>query len=171
VQFDGGKLASTGIGGGNALLDHAVFVNALGNGTNRVLVYSLSNAALSNGVLAQLYFAIASNAPLGTTAITFTNGLLANAAGQAVNGASYVPGSLTITTGAARLGGITRGTGGLIQFEITGSPNASYVIEASTNLIQWLPIRTNTAVNGLIQLQDADSSVFPLRFYRAFSVP
>jgi hypothetical protein len=167
VLFDGAKLGATAIAGGNSLVNHNLLLSSLGNGTNRVVVYSYSNAQLTNGVLASLYFTIASNAPVGTTAITLTNGLLANAAAQAVAGASYVPGSLTIVAGPARLGMITRAVNGLIQFQVTGSYNASYVIEASTNLVQWTAVSTNVAVGGMIQLQDADSAVYPTRFYRA----
>ena len=40
-----------------------------------------------------------------------------------------------------------------------------YVIEASTNLLNWLPISTNN-VPGLLNFIDYDSTNFPARFYR-----
>ena len=167
VLFDGGKLGAASAFTGNALLDHQLFLSSPGPGTSRVVVYSLSNAQLSNGVLAQLYFTIAANAPVGATAVTFTNGILASPAGQAIDGANYVPGSITIVAGPARLGTVARAQNGLVQFEVTGSYNGNYVIQASNNLIDWTPLGTNIAVNGIIQLQDNDSAIFPTRFYRA----
>jgi hypothetical protein len=45
----------------------------------------------------------------------------------------------------------------------TGAP--SYIIEASTNLLQWTPIRTNFSDSELFQ--DPASESMPKRFYRA----
>lgn len=47
-----------------------------------------------------------------------------------------------------------------------GFPSAlSYVIQASTNLMEWQPIFTNN-VPGLLNFTDADSTNYPARFYR-----
>jgi hypothetical protein len=41
------------------------------------------------------------------------------------------------------------------------------VLDASTNLTQWIPILTNPSAFGTIQLIDSNAAVFPQRFYRA----
>ena len=41
-----------------------------------------------------------------------------------------------------------------------------YVILASTNLMSWQPIFTNSAVPGLLDFVDYDSTNYPARFYR-----
>lgn len=171
VLFNGGRLSSSSAAPGNALLGHNAFLSTLGNGRSRLLVYSLSNAQLGNGALAELYFKIASNAPLGTVSITLTNGILANSAGKAIAPVTEVPGSLTITAGPARLGEIVRGGDGLIQFQVSGSSGGIYRLEVSTDLVNWTSVATSTAVDGLIQYTDFDSKTRPLRFYRAIAIP
>ncbi|MBI4323995.1 MAG: hypothetical protein HY674_01900, partial [Chloroflexi bacterium] len=42
-----------------------------------------------------------------------------------------------------------------------------YVLEASTNLVDWLPIYTNSAGPGAFDFADPASLALPLRFYRA----
>jgi hypothetical protein len=41
------------------------------------------------------------------------------------------------------------------------------VVEASTNLVDWTPILTNTAAIGPLYFHDPDMTHFTKRFYRA----
>jgi len=50
---------------------------------------------------------------------------------------------------------------------LRGFSGQSYVVEASTNLVNWTAITTNIAVMGSILLQDADGTNYSHRFYRA----
>jgi hypothetical protein len=52
------------------------------------------------------------------------------------------------------------------QLELRGFPGQSYVIEGSTNLVDWTAITTNIATMGRIILQDATGTNYPQRFYR-----
>lgn len=47
----------------------------------------------------------------------------------------------------------------------------SYVIEASTDLINWTPIYSNVVTEGLINYADVDSVDFGFRFYRIRTLP
>ncbi|HZO86373.1 MAG TPA: hypothetical protein VFC26_14235, partial [Verrucomicrobiae bacterium] len=53
------------------------------------------------------------------------------------------------------------------EFELRGFPGQSYVIEATTNLVDWTAITTNTADMGRIVFQDAAGTNHLHRFYRA----
>ena len=53
------------------------------------------------------------------------------------------------------------------QFELRGYPGQSYVIEGSTNLLQWNPIGTNIAEMGGVLVRDAQGTNYSRRFYRA----
>jgi uncharacterized repeat protein (TIGR01451 family) len=59
----------------------------------------------------------------------------------------------------------------LVQITITGDAGLSYVLDASSNLVSWVPIMTNIAVNGTVKFIDPDSGALPYRFYRAHRVP
>ncbi len=59
-------------------------------------------------------------------------------------------------------------TNNQVQFTVSGVTNSSYVIQASTNLINWTPISTNIAT--FIYL-DSSTTNYPYRFYRALYQP
>jgi len=56
------------------------------------------------------------------------------------------------------------------QFYVNGVTNTtvSYLVQSSTDLTTWLPIRTNA---GSFRFTDTNVMSFPVRFYRAISVP
>src|ERR1051326_6553293 len=53
---------------------------------------------------------------------------------------------------------------------LSGNPNWTYSILASTDLVNWTKIGSaTTGTNGLCQFEDVDAASFPGRFYRACS--
>ena len=68
-----------------------------------------------------------------------------------------------ILTGDGGFGVVSNGFG----FNIRGSDAQAAVVEASTNLSQWSPIRTNAFTNGTFYFSDPDWTATPQRFYRA----
>ncbi len=50
---------------------------------------------------------------------------------------------------------------------LTGETNRTYVISASTNVTDWLPVHTNATTNGTFQWLDTTASPEVKRFYRA----
>jgi hypothetical protein len=47
-------------------------------------------------------------------------------------------------------------------------PGLNYAIEASTNLVDWMPIATNTSPFTFV---DGDATNFPARYYRSVYLP
>ena len=58
-------------------------------------------------------------------------------------------------------------SGGQFSFTVTGTDGANYVIEASTNLVDWLPVQTNTAPFTFV---DANAAAASQCFYRSVSL-
>jgi hypothetical protein len=58
---------------------------------------------------------------------------------------------------------------GRYQIQVQGLSNRPYVIEATTNLADWISVSTNVSSSGTIQWVDPETSAFPTRFYRAFA--
>jgi uncharacterized repeat protein (TIGR01451 family) len=57
------------------------------------------------------------------------------------------------------------------QITLTGQPDFTYIIQASTNITSWSPISTNTAAgNGVLQFTDTNAPGLNQRFYRAVVV-
>ncbi|HTV43549.1 MAG TPA: hypothetical protein VMF08_23500 [Candidatus Sulfotelmatobacter sp.] len=59
--------------------------------------------------------------------------------------------------------------GGQFQFRLAGTSGESYILEASTNLVQWTSLLTNSAT--LYDFTDTNAAHFPNRFYRAVLGP
>jgi hypothetical protein len=57
--------------------------------------------------------------------------------------------------------------GGIFGFNLSGPAGLVVIIEASTDLANWVPIQTNALVNGQVRFTDPQTALFPKRFYRA----
>jgi hypothetical protein len=55
---------------------------------------------------------------------------------------------------------------GTFQLTFSGVPGNSYVLQASTNLVNWTSLSTNNAPTNLFKWVDPGASNFPSRFYR-----
>lgn len=61
---------------------------------------------------------------------------------------------------------------GQFLLRLRGSAGVQYALEATTDLVQWTPIRTNTTpTDGVIDYIDTTAPGAPKRFYRARVVP
>ena len=58
------------------------------------------------------------------------------------------------------------GTNRQFQLNFLGVPGSNYVLQASTNLLNWNPISTNTATTNAFLLFDPAATNYPQRFYR-----
>jgi len=56
--------------------------------------------------------------------------------------------------------------GGQFGFSLTGPAGRSVVVEASTDLVSWLPLWTNT-FTSILNFNDLQSGDYSNRFYRA----
>jgi hypothetical protein len=55
---------------------------------------------------------------------------------------------------------------GVFQFQLSATPNQSYVLQSSTNLTQWMPISTSTPSASPFILSDPNATNFQEQFYR-----
>jgi hypothetical protein len=60
---------------------------------------------------------------------------------------------------------------GVFQLQLSGMPNQSYVLQSSTNLMQWLPISTSTPSATPFNVSDPNATNFSERFYRILLQP
>jgi hypothetical protein len=62
----------------------------------------------------------------------------------------------------------TYSTNGGFLFDVTGASAASYAVQASTNLTDWVSLATNVPP---FQFTDANAVILPNRFYRTVYLP
>jgi hypothetical protein len=154
--------------GGNALSDQQLFYNVVSPGQFRVLAVSFDDMPLTNGVAADVPFAIASNAPDHDEALILSNVVLVNAQASNVTVTVYSNATLSITV-PPQFSAIFPTNAGVMHLELTGTTGRVYVIQATTNLAppQWSPLATNTGATGVLPFDDVSAGLFPTRFYRA----
>ena len=83
---------------------------------------------------------------------------------------SYSPAFLPVTDAVANGG---------FQLQMAGLAGKGYVLQATTNLMNWISIQTNlpstnpnvVLPTNLFNFTDSAASNFPSRFYRAFQQP
>ena len=82
---------------------------------------------------------------------------------KAILQSAYVPQILNLAGATPALGSYGYSAGGF-GFTLTGTANAQYVVLASTNLVNWMPILTNSAP---FIFTDPTAKQYNQRFYKA----
>ncbi len=82
---------------------------------------------------------------------------------------AFAMSSITASTNAPpQLSLPRRLPGGAFSFTLAGTPFATYVVQASTNLVTWSSVTTNTLPGGgTASVTDSQAGGFSKRFYRA----
>lgn len=104
----------------------------------------------------------------GLGMVTVNDGRLSvsNAPGAANNKICFIEVASLTAPPPPQLLSTTVQSNGALQFSLFGSAGRSYIIEGSTNLMNWTPLATNAPVSNLIQFIDAGATNYPSRFYR-----
>ena len=89
--------------------------------------------------------------------------LVTNAVGSAASAVAL----LTVVASApARFDSIGLLADGSVQLAMSGTPAASYVLECTSNWVDWASLASLTSTNGLFQYHDHSATNDSQRFYR-----
>jgi alpha-tubulin suppressor-like RCC1 family protein len=135
-------------------------VGAVGNGTLHYQ-WRFNGTTLPGATAATLWLVAATTANAGNYDVVVTNSL-GSVTSAVANVTVQVPRPTMQANGPAL--GFTNGA---FAFRVQGPQGLLVIIEASTDLISWLPLQTNALINGQIIFNDAQANSFPKRFYRA----
>ncbi len=142
------------------------------NGNITLALSSSTPWSASNSVLAEFTFEVQAGAtnqhlwPLTINALEIT--------GNGFNNRTLGPLRAGFVGRAALSGRMTRvlvTRGGDVSFSFNGDTGASYQIDYSEDLINWLPLREVQDASGTIQIIDSAAGSRPQRFYRNVPLP
>jgi len=137
--------------------------NATINGTNYFVgcISTDTNGFYSMNVFSGSWTVSPDSNDLSTGGFAQTNRVIS------VTGPGTVNGDFALQLQPIFLGQPAR-VGGQFQFNFYGVNGRNYRIDGSTNLVNWLPLQTNS---GSFFFGDSGSSTLSRRFYRAVQVP
>lgn len=170
VAFDAKRLAA-GFAAGTALTaKHLVSSSVPTPGVARVVVYSLANQPLGNGVIATLPFKVLAPPVPGTATLVVSNALISTATATRVLPVTSTPGSVLIRDSAGpRLQLPSIAANRQATFRVSGVDGKTYTLQGSTDLRAWETVATSVANGGVATFTDAATR--PFRFYRAQEAP
>jgi hypothetical protein len=169
LTYDTNYLAILPLINGNAASNGFLLVtNLTVPGMIRAAGLTVQSPGLSNGVLFFVPFVISSNSPDRDEMLTFTDVEMDTQQGNVTSLLVTSNGVLSVTIPPA-FTTIYTTNAGAIHMELSGTPGRSYVIEATTNLMQpqWIPLATNEDVDGILPFDDISAGDFQNRYYRA----
>lgn len=139
--------------GGN--FQSSVTVNLVGVPTGVSVFYTLDGTApTTNSILYAGPFTLTNGAPVRV--IAFAPGAVASA----VNSASFTVAPPIFFTS------VNFSTNREFELGFTGPAGNSYILEATTNFLDWVPLITNVPSTNEFDLFDPNATNFPYRFYR-----
>jgi len=131
----------------------AVSVALQAGDSNAVIYFTLDGSLPStNSMVYSGAFNLSSNAIISASA--YETNFINSAAASAV----FVIQPLAFTSE----GFVTN----VFRLSFSGAAGSNYVLQASTNLVNWTPLFTNTATSNMFDLFDSQATNFPYRFYR-----
>jgi len=161
IVFDAARVSSGAAIRSTTVGDFVVRSSQPTAGVRRVLIYSPSLQPLTNGTLAVLSFTVSAGTYREVLRLGLTNVMVVNTTPSAVD-STNVPGFIAI-------GPIFIDAEQNANFFLDVQADRTYTIEASTNLVNWVPLSTNFAAGPVLDYTDTNASQFSQRFYRAVS--
>src|SRR5262249_24613654 len=95
--------------------------------------------------------------------VALTNGLASRTNATAVTPLQTIPGGVVVSQ-------VFVGEDGVVDLALRVVSNRTYVVQASTNFVNWVNVFTNFADTDLLIASDSTAVGMPFRFYRGVSI-
>jgi hypothetical protein len=161
VVYNTAKVTPGELMRGGAFSNHVMRTREIAPGVHRVLVFSRTNAAVTVtniGTAVEIPFTVSPTEYVGSGPIVLGNARLAQPDATPVA-------PLALNSGAIFVRSVNLQPEGA-QLFLPSESGANYVVEATTNFIQWTNVSTNTAFGGYLDSFDPFATNSPYRFYR-----
>jgi hypothetical protein len=107
----------------------------------------------------------ATNSPLYTGAINLTSNMTVRAKAFETNFIASVAANAVFIINSSQFTSVSL-TNGVVHLFFAGASGQTYVLQASTNLVDWVPVSTNVAPAEIFEMTDPQAANFQFRFYR-----
>ncbi len=160
IVHDARALALASANAGTATGGNRLVSSSPAPGVRRLLLYSPDGRPLNDGEIVQLPVVVGSNIFEGVYRLTLTNVVVATAAAQ--------PLVSTNRSGLIVISPVFLRQDGGVDFYLNVTSEQTYLVQASTNLTDWLTLSTNLATGPLLEMTEEEAGrVHRQRFYRA----
>jgi hypothetical protein len=160
IVHDGAALSMASASAGTATGGNILLSSAPAPGVRRLLLYSPAGGPLNDGEVAQLPVVVGPNIYQGFYRLTLTNVMVATSSAQ--------PLICTNRSGVIVVSPVFIRQDGGVDFFLNVTPDQTYLVQASTNLIDWLTLSTNLAIGPYLEMtEEGAGMLYPQRFYRA----
>jgi hypothetical protein len=119
---------------------------------------------IDNGLIA--HFGLGDATKVETLRIEWPSGIVQDLQNVATNQFLTVVESQSYTNARPQFSGVTSGPGGLQLSMTEPAAGATYILEASTDLVSWTKLMARKSVGGTSQFTDTHAASIPSRYYR-----
>jgi hypothetical protein len=130
-------------------------LNLLGINIGTLSTLTVTGVASTNAGSYTLHAKNASGTTISAPAIVVVANLVNVVVSNVVNTVDFVAGTAGMTTNGFRL-------------QLSGPTGSNVVVQASSDLIHWTAISTNTVSGGNVSYTDTAAKSLPGRYYRAY---
>ena len=163
LLFDPALLLPGDVTAGTVANNHVLTFTDLVPGVRRLLIYSLSSAPMTNGVVVNLGFTVPPGTSQHALRLSLSNVVLVTSAPSAI--------SSTNRHGVIVLNPIFIGPGGHAGFFLSALAGQTNIVQASIDLAQWTDIGTVVPIDTVLEFTDTNAPSFAHRFYRTVPQP
>jgi uncharacterized repeat protein (TIGR03806 family) len=119
---------------------------------------------------AQIYYTLDGTLPTASSTlysgpINLTNNLTVRAKAFEAGYVDSVAANATFFINPSQFTSVTL-TNGIVHLFFAGVSEQTYVLQATTNLVDWVPVATNVAPSAIFEMTDPQAVQFQFRFYR-----
>jgi hypothetical protein len=129
--------------------------------TSSNIVVTLQGGLLSSSIGSTLTVTHVVSADVGNISVQITSLLAGTATSQ--NAPLNIVQTTTVNSVSSGTGMVSSG----FQLQFSGPTGSNLVIQASSDLVHWVPISTNVITGSVVSYIDAAAKAQPKRFYRA----
>jgi hypothetical protein len=161
VAYNTGKVTAGELVAGGLFSNHVVRTREIAPGVVRVLAFSRANATVTvtnTQTAVEIPFTVSPTEYIGSGPIVVSNARLARP-----DAAPVAP--LALNSGAIFVRSVNPQPEGA-QLFLSSEAGVNYVVEATTNFVEWTDVSTNTAFGGYLDAFDPFATNSPYRFYR-----